>query len=308
MNVAARLQEAAPVNGILVGEATYLATARAIEYLAFEPVRAKGKAEPVLAWEAVGARSRVGADPRERGRAPLVGRTAEVQLLCDAFARARHEHSAQLVTLVGPPGIGKSRLVLELSSVVEDDPELVSWRRGGCLPYGEGVTFWPLSEMVKAQAGILETDSPGEVERSVRREVRDLVPSEEDARWVEAHLGPLVGLPRTGDDRADHAEDFAAWRRFLEAIAEQGPTVLLFEDLHWADEGLLDFIDYLAEWATAVPMLIVCTARPELLARRPSWGGGKPNAADHLAALPCPTRRRRSFSRSSSSGPCCRRA
>jgi class 3 adenylate cyclase len=278
VNVASRLQAAAPVNGILVGEATYLATARAIEYQAFEPVRARGKAEPVLAWEAVGARSRVGADPRERGRAPLVGRTDEVLLLCDAFARARREHSAQLVTLVGPPGIGKSRLVLELSSVVEDDPELVSWRRGGCLPYGEGVTFWPLSEMVKAQAGILETDSPGEVERALRREVSDLFPNEDEAHWVEMHLGPLVGLARPGGDRSDNAEDFAAWRRFFEAIAEQSPTVLLFEDLHWADEGLLDFVDYLVEWASAVPMLVVCTARPELLVRRPSWGGGKLNA------------------------------
>ena len=278
VNVASRLQAAAPVNGILVGEATYLATARSIEYNAFEPVRAKGKAEPVLAWEAIGARSRVGADPGERGRAPLVGRVEEVQLLCDTFSRARREHSAQLVTLVGPPGIGKSRLVLELSSVVEDDPELVSWRRGGCLPYGEGVTFWPLSEMVKAQAGILETDSSGEVERALHREVDDLFTSEDEARWVQDHLRPLVGLSRPGGDRVDRAEDFAAWRRFFEAIAETGPTVLLFEDLHWADEGLLDFVDYLVEWATAVPMLVVCTARPELLVRRPSWGGGKPNA------------------------------
>ena len=278
VNVASRLESAAPINGILVGEATYLATARSIEYEAFEPVRAKGKTEPILCWEAVGARSRVGADLRDRGRAPLVGRIDEVQLLCDAFARSRREHSAQLVTLVGPPGIGKSRLVLELSSVVEDDPDLVYWRRGMCLPYGEGVTFWPLAEMVKAQTGILETDATDEVADKLRREVHDLMANEDEARWVEAHLGPLVGLPRAGGGRADLAEDFAAWRRFFEALAEENPAVLVFEDLHWADEGLLEFVDYLVDWSSGVPLLVICTARPELLVRRSDWGGGKPNA------------------------------
>ena len=123
VNVASRLESAAPINGILVGEATYLATARSIEYEAFEPVRAKGKTEPILCWEAVGARSRIGADLRDRGRAPLVGRIDEVQLLCDAFARSRREYSAQLVTLVGPPGIGKSRLLVELYLRGRDDPD-----------------------------------------------------------------------------------------------------------------------------------------------------------------------------------------
>jgi class 3 adenylate cyclase/tetratricopeptide (TPR) repeat protein len=275
VNVASRLESAAPVDGILVGEQTYLRTARAIDYEAFDPVKAKGKAEPVAAWLAVRARARVGADPRERGRAPLVGRLDEVQMLCDAFARARREQAAQLVTIIGPPGIGKSRLVVELSSVVEDDPELVYWRRGVCPPYGEGATFWPLAEMVKAQAGILDTDSADEVERKLHREVDEVVVDEDEARWVEAHLRPLVGVARPEGAQDDQSDDFAAWRRFFEALGESGPLVLVFEDLHWADDGLLGFIDHLVDWVVSVPLLVLCTARPELLERRSDWGGGK---------------------------------
>jgi class 3 adenylate cyclase/tetratricopeptide (TPR) repeat protein len=279
INVAARLQTAAPVDGILVGEATYRVTERAIEYRPFEPVHAKGKSEPVQAWQALGARSRVGVDPFERGRVPLVGRVHEVQLLCDAFAHARRESSVQLVTLVGNPGIGKSRLVFELQSVVGEDPGLVWWRRGACMPYGEGVTFWPLAEMVKAQAGILETDTVEEAERKLAEAVRDGIEREDEAERVEVRLRPLLGLAREGDPRgARLEEDFSAWRRFFEGLSEQHPLVMIFEDLHWADEGLLDFVDHLVDWATSVPLLVVCTARPELLARRSGWGGGKTNA------------------------------
>jgi class 3 adenylate cyclase/tetratricopeptide (TPR) repeat protein len=279
VNVAARLQAAAPVNGILVGESTYRATARAIEYRAFEPVKAKGKEEPVLAWEAVGSLTRVGVDPYERGRVPLVGRAGEVQLLCDAFARVRRELSVQLVTLVGAPGIGKSRLVYELQSVVEDDPELVYWRRGACLPYGDGVSFWPLAEIVKAQAGILETDPADAVDAKLASAVEDLIEDEDEARRVADHVRPLLGAVPGETTGAVHDEEFAGWRRFFEAMGEERPTVLIFEDLHWADEGLLDFIEHLVSWSAAVPLLVVCTGRPELLARRPGWGGGRDNAA-----------------------------
>lgn len=279
VNVAARLEGAAPANGILVGEATYVQTARAIEYEAFEPIVAKGKAEPVLAWSAVTARARIGADLGDRGRAPLVGRLDEIQLLCDVFARARHGRSAQLVTVAGPPGIGKSRLVLELSSVVEDDPDLVHWRRGACLPYGDGIAYWPLVEIVKAQADVLETDSAAEAAAKLHREVAELIADEEEADRVEAHLRRLLGIGRAHGSEGDMVAEFAAWRRFLEALAGQRPIVLVFEDLHWADEGLLDFIDHLVEWATDVPILVVCTARPELLAARPDWGGERANAS-----------------------------
>ena len=280
VNTGARLQAAAPVNGIFVDETTYRSTQQPISYEAREPVEAKGKSQPIPVWEAIEARSRYGVDVARMGGAPLVGRESEVGLLRDTLQRARQERSTQLVTLVGVPGIGKSRLVSELFAALEQEPDLMYWRQGRCLPYGEGVTYWALSEMVKAHAGILETDSSDKVQENLAGVVAEALEGASDREWVEGHLRPLVGLAdeeHVGGDR--QAEAFAAWRRFLEALAERSPLVLVFEDLHWADDSLLDFIDHLVEWASGVPILVVCTARPELLTRRPGWGGGKPNAA-----------------------------
>ncbi len=269
VNTASRLQAAAPVNGIVVGEQTFRATGRAIDYRELDPVEAKGKAQPLPLWEALGARSRISVD-RVHG-ATLVGRRREVDLLEDALARVLHDRSPQLVTLVGVPGIGKSRLVLELYEAIERHPELIAWRQGRCLPYGDGVTFWALGEMVKAQVGILEGDESGEAERKLVDAVAD--------PWVLSQLKPLVGLPGGSEGSGDARDEaFAAWRRFFEELAAERPLVLVFEDLHWADDNLLDFVDHLVDWVSGVPLLVVCTARPELLTRRPGWGGGKPNA------------------------------
>jgi class 3 adenylate cyclase len=277
VNTAARLQAAAPLNGILVGEQTHRATVDAIEYRSAEPVEAKGKSEPVAVWEAVGARSRIGVGAARSSATPLVGRERELELLVQTLARVREERSPQLVTLVGVPGIGKSRLVAELARVVEQQDELVSWREGRSLPYGEGVTFWALAEIVKAQAGILESDPAEQAEEKLRATVEGLAPDPSDAQWLERHLRPLAGLSE--DSSAAPAEVFAAWRRFLEALADERPLVLVLEDLHWADDALLDFVDQLVDRVTAVPLLVLATARPELLQRRGGWGGGKPNAA-----------------------------
>jgi predicted ATPase/class 3 adenylate cyclase len=277
INTTARLQAAAPTDGVLVDETTYRATGNWIEYRPVEPVEAKGKAEPVQAWEALEARSRFGVDTSQPTRAPLIGRDRELDALAGALARVRAERSPQLVTVVGVPGIGKSRLVYELFRVVEEDAEIIYWRQGRSLPYGEGVSFWALGEIVKAHTGILETDPSHEAEGKLRRSVENVL--SEDVDWVERHLRPLVGLGGEQELAGDYrAEAFAAWRRFLEAIAGERPLVLVFEDLHWADEGLLDFIDHLVDWAAGVPILVACTARPELLTRRAGWGGGKPNA------------------------------
>ncbi len=286
VNTAARLQSAAPVNGILADETTYRATRAVVQYTEADAVEAKGKAEPIEVWEATGARSRFGVDVAHEARTELVGRERELGVVRDAFERARHERTPQLLTLVGVPGIGKSRLVYELSQIVDSDPELITWRQGRCLAYGDGVTLWALSEIVKAQAGIVEQDTAGEVEQKLRSAVADVLAETSDSSWVESELRSLVGLAgesELGGDRRGAA--FSAWRRFLEAMAEQRPLVIVFEDLHWADESLLDFVDELVDWVTDVPLLVVATARPELLERRPGWAGGKLNATT-LALAP----------------------
>jgi class 3 adenylate cyclase/tetratricopeptide (TPR) repeat protein len=276
VNTAARLQTAAPLNGILVGEQTYRSTVHTIDYREAEPVVAKGKSEPVLAWQAMQARSRLGADMAERALSPLVGRSRELDLLVSTMERVRDQSSPQLITLVGVPGIGKSRLVYELFRTVEEHPEFIRWRQGRSLPYGEGVSFWALAEIVRAQAGMLETDTAEELAEKLHRAVEELGLELAEAQWVERHLRPLAGLSEEGD--ASREERFTAWRRFLEGLAGDRLLVLVFEDLHWADDALLDFVDHLVDWARGVPLLVLGTARPELLERRPSWGGGKPNA------------------------------
>ena len=284
INTAARLQSAAPPGGILVGDQTYRATERAIEYAEHAAVVAKGKTAPVTVWLAIGRRAAFGVDLAHARAAPLVGRERELSLLADALERIRTADRPQLVTLVGVPGIGKSRMLHELLALIEEMPELITWRQGRCLPYGEGVSLWALGEIVKAQAGILESDGAEEAVSKLDRAVADLLTDRTEAAWLERQLRPLVGL---GDARAaaeGRGEAFAAWRRFLEALAEARPAVLVFEDLHWADDDLLDFVDDLVDRGEG-PLLVVCTARPELLDRRPTWGGGKLNAVT-LALAP----------------------
>ncbi|MBA3332981.1 MAG: AAA family ATPase, partial [Actinobacteria bacterium] len=279
VNTAARLQSAAPVNGILTDETTYRATRQVVDYREASAVDAKGKADPIPVWEALSARARFGVDVAHEARSELVGRERELSVVRDAFERARHERTPQLLTLVGVPGMGKSRLVYELSRIADADSELITWRQGRCLAYGDGITLWALGEIVKAQAGILEQDAPDEVSAKISGAVSDVLSGSGDDAWVKSHLLALVGLAgetELGGDRRNEA--FSAWRRFLEALAEQRPLVLVFEDLHWADQSLLDFVDELVDWVTDAPLLVVGTARPELLERRPGWGGGKLNA------------------------------
>jgi class 3 adenylate cyclase/tetratricopeptide (TPR) repeat protein len=282
VNTAARLETAAPIDGILVGAATFRAASRRIVFREQPPVSAKGKAEPVPVWEAVERRASYGAEVQREEPTPLVNRQPEVEALQGAARRARTERTSQLLTLVGVPGIGKSRLVSELFRILDTDPSgtLVAWRQGHSLPYGEGVSLWALAEIVKAHAGVLDDDSSALTEAKLSAVVADAVHDPGDASWVVEHLRPLLGLAGPVELDGDHRDDaFAAWRRFLEAVAEDLPLVLVFEDLHWADDVLLDFIDHLAEWAVSVPLLIVGTARPELLERRSSWSGGKRNAS-----------------------------
>jgi class 3 adenylate cyclase/tetratricopeptide (TPR) repeat protein len=282
VNTAARLQAAAPTGAILVDETTYRATERVIEFEEAPAVEAKGKARPVSAWRAVRARARVGVE--RSGGAALVGREQELALLRQTLTRVLREHAPQLITLVGVPGVGKSRLVYELFQTIESGEHgLVYWRHGRSLPYGDGITFWALGEIVKAQAGILESDAPDVAAEKLHRAVETFVPDAAEAAWLERHLRPLAGVEtEISPTAAGRDEAFAAWRLFLEAIADDRPLVLVFEDLHWADDALLDFVDYLGDWTKGVPLLVLGTARPELLARRPAWGGGKVNSSTIL--------------------------
>jgi DNA-binding SARP family transcriptional activator len=273
------LQAAAAVNGILVGELTRRATRDQFEYREARPVAVRSRAGEFPAWEVLGERSRRGVDVVREPKAPLAGRRHELGIIVSILGRVREECSPQLVTLVGVPGIGKSRLVLELFEAAARDGESPTWHQGRCLPYGEGISLWALGEVVKSEAGILESDSSAVAHEKLSASVAGVVEDASDREWITNRLAPLVGAQLAeASMTAQRDESFAAWRRFFELLARDRPLVLVFEDLHWADDTLLDFVDELADRALAAPLLVLCTARPELLARRPGWGGGKANS------------------------------
>jgi class 3 adenylate cyclase len=273
VNTAARIQTVAPVNGVAVSQPTYRTTSHVFEYEPLAPVSVKGKAEPLSLWRANAVRDRFGRDSNRGYDTPFVGRELEKPLLIGTFERAAQQRSVQLVTIVGEPGVGKSRLAAELFAYIDAKPELITWRQGRCLPYGEGITFWALGEIVKAEAGILESDS---AEVAAAKLEAAVSPEEPERQWLLQRLAPLVGVEAASP--AERQELFTAWRRFLEGLAAARTSVLVFDDLHWADEALLAFLEYLAEWSQGVPLLVLCTARPELYERRPGWGAGQRNA------------------------------
>jgi class 3 adenylate cyclase/tetratricopeptide (TPR) repeat protein len=278
VNTASRLQGVAPAGGVVVGEATFRATSRLFDYQELGPVPVKGKADPVPVWRLLAARSRTGIEAIRRAGTPFVGRKAELDLLEGLFERTLADRTVRLVTVVGEPGVGKSRFVSELATSVDDRPKLVTWRQGRCLPYGDGITFWALGEIVKAQAGILDSDPPAEVTGKLRAALDTLLPDPPEREWLRARLAPLLGIAGPDAVKAERDELFAAWRRFVEAMASDHPLVLVVEDLHWADPAMLEFLQHLVERSADLPLLIVATARPELLERHPGWGDGTPAA------------------------------
>ncbi len=283
VNTAARLQAAAPVDTVVVGEASHRATAHLFRFEALTPIVAKGKAEPVPLWRPLGPIARqAGELPRET--TSFVGRGVELALLVSLFDRARATPSLEVATVLAEPGLGKSRLVRELSRHLEALPDLVTWRLGRCLPYGDGVGLWALGEIVKQHAGILETDDQVAVSAKI-----DTVLTEPDPSlraWMKDRVGALVGL-QTGSAPPQQAEAFTAWRRFIESIARSRPTVLVIEDLHWADDTLVAFLGHLADHVAGLPLLLVATARPELEERHPEWlSRTRRSSVLSLAALP----------------------
>jgi class 3 adenylate cyclase/tetratricopeptide (TPR) repeat protein len=276
VNTAARLQQSAPVSGIVVGESTYRATKDLFEYEPLEPVTVKGKAESLPLWHAIAPRRRFGVDVEPIVRTPLIGRDDDLALLQSIYTRTLRDASVQLVTVTGEPGVGKTRLLAEFRKWVDDRPELVFWRQGRSLSYGAGITYWALGEMVKAQAGILESDTPEEAAAKLAVAVEEAAADASERDWLNASLAPLVGAGAA--PAGEREESFTAWRRFIEGIASERPLVLVFEDLHWADDALVAFVEHLVDWSTDVPLLVLCSARPELYERHPGWGGGKRNS------------------------------
>jgi len=281
VNTAARLQSAAQPGTVLVGEATMRAASSAIAFEQAGEQVLKGKSAPVPAWRAL----RVVAQRGGQGRSdlpepPFVGRQEELRQLKDLIATTGRDRRTRLASITGPAGIGKSRLAWELEKYIDGISETIFWHRGRSPSYGEGVTFWALGEMVRRRAGLSESDDAETTRRGVAATVAEYVATDDDRRWVEPALLTLLGLEAAPPGGRDVL--FAAWRIFFEQVANRGTTILLFEDLHWADSGMLDFIEHLLEWARNVPILVVTLARPELLDRRPGWG----STTRHLTKMP----------------------
>jgi class 3 adenylate cyclase/tetratricopeptide (TPR) repeat protein len=275
VNTASRVQATAEPGTVLVGEATRRATQAAILYQDAGAHTLKGKAEPVPLWRAVRVVAGRGGALKSSGlEAPFVGRERELRLVKELFHATAEARRAHLVSVVGIAGIGKSRLAWEFEKYIDGLQETVRWHRGRCLAYGEGVTYWALAEMVRGRAGILEGEEPETALAKLSEAVEQHVPDPEERQWIEPRLAQLLGLQeRVASDPQDLV---GAWRRFFEQLSEQHPTVLVFEDLQWADTALLDFVDYLLDWSRSHPLFVLTLARPELAERRPGWAAPKP--------------------------------
>jgi len=271
VNTAARLQSAAPVGGVLVGHETYSATRSAIEFRPAPPVEAKGKAEPVRAWLALRATSPAGERPLTP--IPIVGRERETELLRRIWEDVSTQRRPALVSVFGPSGIGKSRLALELAEHVSSLGGL--GLRGRSTPYGASTPYSAFGQHVKQVAQIFDNDELDAARRKLRAAVSDLVDGLEEAEAHTEHLAMLVGLGGSGE-ATDRETLFFSARVLVESLAARGPTMLLFEDIHWADASLLDLIEMLAARVRDMPLLLVALSRPELLTDRPTWGGGLP--------------------------------
>jgi class 3 adenylate cyclase/tetratricopeptide (TPR) repeat protein len=270
VNTAQRLEASAPPGAVVVGDLTHQLTRQAIAYEELPPWSAKGKSRPLVRWLARHPVARVGPTAAAGRLSPLVGRDSELTFCNGLLRRVITGGKPQMALLLGDPGIGKSRLVRELYSVVDVGSTFITWRQGRCAPYGEERAFWALREIVQAHAGILETHDAAQAGELLEQAVGD----GPDHRWVCERLRPLVGLDAP---EADPEENYAAWTQFLRQVAGHRPLVTVIEDLHWADEAMLAFIDYVALHLTDGPLLLVGTARSEIFERHPEFAasGGR---------------------------------
>ncbi len=286
VNTAARLQSEAAPGTVFVGEATQALTGDSIRYESVGDLDLKGKSAPVAVWRAIDVAAAVGGRGRADGlEAPFVGREDELRLLKDQIHATTREKRAHLVSIVGEAGIGKSRLAWEMQKYLDGLTEQYLWHEGRSPAYGEGVTFWALGEMVRQRARIAETDDHLKSRTKLRTAVAEYIPDPDEQQWIEPRLAGLLGLADMPPGNRN--ELFAALRTFFQRLSERSPTVLVFEDLHWADSGLLAFIEELVEWSPRHPILIVTLARPDLATQHAGWGSGRRNTlSTHLGPLP----------------------
>ena len=276
VNTASRIQSAAAPGTVLVGEVTRRASEQAIVYESAGEQELKGKAKPVALWQALRVVSGVGGQLKSAGlEAPFVGRERELKLIKEHFHGCAQERRANLVSVTGIAGIGKSRLAWEFYKYFDGIVEPVYWHRGRCLAYGEGVAYWALADMVRMRCRIAENEQSASARLKLQATLEEhlLLPGER--AFVEPRLAQLLGLDEAA--AGDRQDLFAAWRLFFERLADVYPTVLAFEDMQWADTSLLDFVEYLLEWSRDYPLYVITLARPELQERRPGWGAGQRN-------------------------------
>ena len=285
VNTASRVQSAAQAGTVLVDESTWRAASDAIAFEEFGELDLKGKSEVVHAWRAL----RVVAQRKGQGRAnglepPFVGRDEDIRLIKDLLHATSREQRARLVSVTGIAGIGKSRLAWEFVKYVDGLAENVYWHQGRSRTYGEGITFGALGEMVRMRAGILESEDASETAKKLRACIDEFIEDHDERQWIEPRLAHLLGLVEAPS--GDRDELFSAWRTFFERIARRGVTILVFEDLQWADPGLIDFVESIPEWSKTYPILVITLSRPELIDRRANWGSGQRNFISlHLDAL-----------------------
>ena len=289
VNVAARLQAAARPGSVTVGETTYRASREVIAYDELEPLTLKGKAEPVAAWEARAVLAeRLTQRAAPRTATPLIGRDDELRLLLSLTEQLEREGRPHLVTVIGQAGVGKSRLLRELTERAAEFDPAPAVEVGECPPFGSGISYWALAEVLRAQFGIAGDEPADSAWEKLRSSVRALLGEDsgnEEAERIAATIAVVLGLEAPEGSGAADAEDpqrmretlFSSIRTLTERMCAQRPLLLAIEDIHWADEGMLDLIEHLARWVRG-PLLILCLARDELLDRRPDWGGGRRNA------------------------------
>ena len=269
VNVAARLEQAADPGQILLGGSTQQLVRALVESEPIAPLELKGKAEPVDAFRLVSLGEQ---GPIRRHDTPLVGRARELHVLEEAFDRANEERACYLFTLLGTAGVGKSRLVHEFLGEMRERARVL---RARCLPYGEGITFWPVIELTQAAAGIELNETPA----AAVEKLRTLLEEAPDRDPILDRVCPTIGL---SNDVVPTEETFWGVRKFLEAVAATKPLIVVIDDLQWAEPTMLDLIDHIADWSRESPILFLAIARPELLDARPQWGGGKLNATTIL--------------------------